>query len=101
MKFQIFFYYKFKYGTKLNKTEEIIHGDKKMYIPHIEERNHEEFLTKRFLEYDKNNNQICDNLYLDTFKIGVKMPISQNPNLKDIVKFERFIISNNVFITSY
>ncbi|MFW9824931.1 MAG: hypothetical protein ACFFE4_18460 [Candidatus Thorarchaeota archaeon] len=72
-----------------------------MYIPHIEKRNHEEFLTKMFLEYDKNNNQICDNLCLDTYKVVVKVPISQNPNLKDAVKFERLIISNNVFLTSY
>lgn len=72
-----------------------------MYIPHTEERNYDEFLLKRFLEYDKNNNQICDNLYLDTYKIVVKVPISQNPNLKDVVKFERFNISNNVFLTSY
>ena len=99
MKFQNFFYFKFKGRKWLIKTEEIIQGDKKMYIPHIEVRNHEEFLTKRFLEYDKNNNQICDNLYLDTYKIVVKVPISQNPNLKDVVKFERFNISNNVFLT--
>ena len=72
-----------------------------MYIPHIEERNYEEFLTKRFLEYDKNDNQIFDNLYLDDYKIIVKVTIPQNSNLKDAVKFERFNLSNKVFLTSY
>ena len=72
-----------------------------MYIPHIEERNYEEFLTKRFLEYDKNSNHFSDNLYLDDYKIVVKVFIPQNSNLKDAVKFERFNLSNNVFLTSY
>ncbi len=72
-----------------------------MYIPNLELQASEEHFNKRFLEYDKTDNQIYDNLYLDDCKFVVKMAITHNPSINDAVKIKRFVLSNNVFLTSY
>lgn len=72
-----------------------------MYLPCLEPQNSEELLTKGFLEYDKLTNQIFDNQYLADCKFVVKVSIPQNSNLNDAVKINRFVLSNNVFLTSY
>jgi len=72
-----------------------------LYIPNLEPHDSQEHRIKGFLSFDKCNNQIYDNLFLDDCKIVVKVSIPQNPNLNDAIKIIEFSLSNSIFLISY
>ena len=53
----------------------------------------------KFLDFNKDEKEFYDNLYLDDFKIVVKMPLKKNESLE--VKIEKFDLSKYLYILSY
>ncbi|MFX1256891.1 MAG: hypothetical protein ACFFAN_03450 [Promethearchaeota archaeon] len=60
----------------------------------------EEFVTKKFIDFDKNRKIFYNNLYIKDFRIVVKMPLNKKDNSKD-VKIKKFDLSKYTYLLSY
>lgn len=60
---------------------------------------------KHYIDYDKTNHIIYDNLYLEDFDVVIKSPIVRNKKASTITNYSiiisRFILANSVFLISY
>ncbi len=56
---------------------------------------------KNYLDLDKNNDQIHDNVFLNDYKIVIKVPLLENQNVRNRIKIKKFNLSHSVFLTSY
>jgi hypothetical protein len=55
-----------------------------------------------FIDWNKFKNCFYNNLYLEDYKIVVKMPlIPQDESEKDIVKIKRFDLTRYTYLVSY
>ena len=62
----------------------------------------EDFTTRKFIDYDKGKKIFYDNLYLDDFKIVVKIPLSSKDNSKkDDIKIKKFNLEKYTYLLSY
>ncbi len=53
----------------------------------------------KFLDFNKDQREFCDNLFLEEEKIVVKMPLKKNETLE--VRIERFDLSKYTYLLSY
>jgi len=62
----------------------------------------EELTTSKFIDFDKYNEIFYDNLYIDDFKIVVKMPLIKKKRVrcKDM-KISRFDLGKYTYLLSY
>jgi hypothetical protein len=60
------------------------------------------FETRKFIDYDKLEEIFYDNLYLDEFKICVKIPIicKREPQKKDLI-VNKFNLEKYTYLLSY
>ena len=72
----------------------------KILIPTV--RN-EDFETRKFIDYDKGRKIFYDNLYLDEFKIVVKIPLfsKSEPSNKEDIKVKKFNLERYTYLLSY
>lgn len=62
----------------------------------------EEFTTRKFIDYDKYKKVFYNNLYLDDFKIVVKMPLySKELSQKEDLKVKKFNLEKYTYLLSY
>ena len=62
----------------------------------------EEYHTRKFIDYDKNKKIIYNNLYLDEFKIVIKMPLTcEEVCEKDDIKIKKFNLEKYTYLLSY
>lgn len=54
-----------------------------------------------FLDFDKNAEIFYSNLYLDDYKIVVKVPITNNRKAKKEVKIDRFDLGKYTYLCAY
>jgi len=56
---------------------------------------------KRFLDFDTDNNILYDNIYVDEFKIVVKIPIKKRKNSQEEIKIEKFDLTRYLYLVHY
>jgi len=54
-----------------------------------------------FIDWYKFKNRFYNNLYLEDFKIVVKMPLIQREEEKETVKVKRFDLTKYIYLISY
>ncbi len=61
----------------------------------------DEFTISKFIDFDKEGHTFYDNVYLDTYKYVIKIPLlSSKKECKDI-KIKKFSLENYTFLFSY
>ena len=64
--------------------------------------NNEESNARKFIDYDKKKKIIYNNIYLDEFKIVIKMPLScEEVCEKDDIKIKKFNLEKYTYLLSY
>lgn len=63
----------------------------------------EDFEARKFIDYDKGKKIFYNNLYLDEFKIVVKIPLSckSKKKKKDDIKVKKFNLERYTYLLSY
>ncbi|MFX1339338.1 MAG: hypothetical protein ACFFDK_12070 [Promethearchaeota archaeon] len=63
----------------------------------------EDFEARKFIDYDKGKKIFYDNLYLDEFKIVVKIPLfsRRKSKKKEDIKIKKFNLERYTYLTSY
>lgn len=72
-----------------------------MYLPNPGLYKQDFPFAKNFLDFNKQEELFYYNLYLDDYKIVIKIPLIHDEDLKDEIKFEQFHLSNNMFLASF
>ena len=62
----------------------------------------EESNARKFIDYDKNKKIIYNNIYLDEFKIVIKMPLTGKEDCeRDDIKIKKFDLEKYSYLLSY
>ncbi len=72
-----------------------------MYLPNIIKIKRDEESIKFFIDFDKADNILYDNLYIGEYKIVIKIPMGEKDKFRGQTKIERFSLINDIFLTSY
>ena len=72
-----------------------------MYIPNTTNFKDKGELIKRFIDFDKDTNILYNNLYLNNFKIVIKIPLDEKETSQPKIKIEKFSLVNDIYLTSY
>jgi hypothetical protein len=72
-----------------------------MYLPNQKAIREEGESMKNFIDFNKNDNILYDNLYVGEFHIVIKTPMVRMDNLNRKIKIEWFSIVDDIFLTSY
>ena len=67
-------------------------------IPQIEQ---DELTISKFLDFDKNKNIFYDNIYLDDYRIVVKVPLIDKRKREQDMKINKFDLTKYTFLLSY
>jgi len=67
-------------------------------IPTIEK---DEFTISKFLDFDKSKEIFYDNIYLDNYRIVVKVPLTKKQKAEKEFKINRFDLTKYTFLLSY
>ena len=59
------------------------------------------FVISKYLDWDKYKNRFYNNIYLDDYKIVIKIPLIHTEKLQDDMKIKRFDLENYTFLLSY
>ena len=59
------------------------------------------FGVKKYLDWDKFENKFYNNLYLDDFKIVVKIPLIKRKDIEEDIKIKKFDLEKYTFLISY
>ena len=60
----------------------------------------EDLTISMFLDWDKYKNCFYNNLYLEDYKIVIKMPLIKSRKMKDI-KIKKFSLNRYTYLVSY
>lgn len=72
-----------------------------MYVPNKKAIRKDEESMKKFIDFNKNEKILYDNLYLGEFHLVIKTPMLKKGNLLSNIKVEYFSLMNDTFLTSY
>jgi len=61
----------------------------------------DEFNISKFIDFDKEGNTFYDNVYLDEYKIVVKMPLLKSKKENKEIQIRKFTLENYTFLFSY
>jgi hypothetical protein len=61
----------------------------------------EELTISKFLDFDKYKEIFYDNMYLDDYKIVVKLPLTKKQKAGKDMKINRFDLTKYTFLLSY
>ena len=67
-------------------------------IPTVEK---DEFTISKFLDFDKSKEIFYDNIYLDNYRIVVKVPLTKKQKAEKEFKINRFDLTKYTFLLSY
>ena len=67
-------------------------------IPTVE---NDELAISKFLDFDKNKSIFYDNIYLDDYKIVVKVPLTDKQKAEKDMKINKFDLTKYTFLLSY
>ena len=57
--------------------------------------------TNNFIDFDKYERIFYNNLYLDDYKIVIKMPLIKKENSQEDIKIEKFDLAKYTYLLSY
>jgi hypothetical protein len=69
-----------------------------MYLPNVEIRKKGKDSVKFYLDFNKTDNTLYNNLYLEEYNLVIRTQISERYKK---IKVEYFSIENGIFLTSY
>lgn len=72
-----------------------------LYITNTTNFKYKRDLIKRFIDFDKDANIFYNNLYLNDFKIVLKIPLIEKENSQPEIKIEKFSLVNDIYLTSF
>jgi hypothetical protein len=61
----------------------------------------DEFTISKFLDFDKNKKVFYDNIYLDNYRIVVKVPLTEKQKAEQDMKINKFDLTKYTFLLSY
>jgi hypothetical protein len=61
----------------------------------------EELTISKFLDFDKYKEIFYDNMYLDDYKIVVKLPLTEKQKAGKDIKINKFDLTKYTFLLSY
>jgi len=61
----------------------------------------EKLAVSMFIDWDKYKNCFYNNLYLEDYKIVIKMPLISQKDLKKDVKIKKFDLTKYTYLVSY
>jgi len=67
-------------------------------VPKIKKK---ELSVSKYLDWDKFKNRFYNNIYLDDYKIVIKIPLIQTEKSQSTIKIKRFDLENYTFLLSY
>ena len=67
-------------------------------IPVVREK---EISVRRFIDWDKCRNTFYNNMYLDNWKIVIKMPLIPDEDSEGEVKIKRFDLEKYTYLCGY
>ena len=59
------------------------------------------FAVSKFIDFDKEGNTFYDNVYIDDYKIVVKMPLLKSRKDSKEIQIKKFTLENYTFLFSY
>lgn len=63
--------------------------------------NKEAFNMSMFIDFDKGKKRFYNNLYLNDFKVVVKMPLGKEGVRKEEIKIEKFDLTRYCYLVDY
>jgi hypothetical protein len=67
-------------------------------IPAVKKR---EISVQKFLDWDKYKNTFYNNIYLESYKIVIKMPLIPREDSDEDIKIKRFNLEKYTYLCSY
>jgi len=67
-------------------------------VPSVEK---EELTISMFLDWDKYKNCFYNNLYLEDYKVVVKIPLIKDKHRKNELKIKKFNLAKYTYLVSY
>ena len=67
-------------------------------VPSIEKK---EIIISMFLDWDKYKNCFYNNLYLEDYKIVIKIPLISDKRINDDLKIKKFNLAKYTYLVSY
>ena len=61
----------------------------------------EQDFVKKFITFNRDNDTLVDNYFLNDFKVVIKIPFVENKNSQPEIIIEEFSLVNEIFLTSY
>lgn len=83
--------------SELGSFEEVLN----ICLPDMKNSKKKEEFMKLFIDFNKSDNILYDNLYIGEYKIVIKFPIGEKDNLPGQIRIEKFSLINGAFLTSY
>ena len=59
------------------------------------------FSVSKYIDWDKFKNRFYNNIYLDDYKIVIKIPLIHTEKSQDDIKIKRFDLEKYTFLLSY
>ena len=67
-------------------------------VPSIKKK---ELSVSKYLDWDKYKNQFYNNMYLDDYKIVIKIPLIHTEKSQNDIKIKKFDLEKYTFLLSY
>ncbi len=67
-------------------------------VPTIKKK---EFSVSKYIDWDKFKNRFYNNIYLDDYKIVIKIPLIHTEKSQDDIKIKKFDLEKYTFLLSY
>ncbi|TFG02756.1 MAG: hypothetical protein EU540_00905 [Promethearchaeota archaeon] len=56
---------------------------------------------KKFMDFDKNKKILYNNIYLDEYKVVIKLPMNLKENPQEKIRIEKFDLAKYVYLFAY
>ena len=67
----------------------------------ISKLNKNQKMIQKFIDLDKSKNMFYNNIYLENYKIVIKMPMISTEDLEDKIKIKKFDLEKYIFLVNY
>jgi hypothetical protein len=57
--------------------------------------------VKKFIDFDKTEKIFYNNLYIDDYKLVIKMPLVGGESVRKEIKIKRFDLAQHIYLLSY
>ncbi|MEJ2250825.1 MAG: hypothetical protein P8Y97_14380 [Candidatus Lokiarchaeota archaeon] len=61
----------------------------------------EDLKLSMFIDFDKQKEKFYNNIYIENFRVVVKMPFIQREDPKENINIDRFDLNNYIYICDY